>query len=293
VIAHHYDLSNRLYEVLLDPTMAYSCAYWTSNAPEYSLADAQRDKLDLICRKLDLRPGARLLDIGCGWGALALHAASRFGSEVTGITLSARQREVAQIAIDKAGLGDRVTIQLSDYRDLPGELFDAVAVVEMGEHVGKREYGPFINRVAAALVPSGRLLVQQMSRTATAPGGGAFIERYIASDMHMQPISRTLAAIEDAGLEVRDVHALREHYVRTIDAWAGELDRRRSDAEAVVGSEWVRVWRLYLAGSALAFEQNRMGVDQILAVKTEVDGRAGLDQTRSAWEATRPGCAVG
>ncbi|HEY1486393.1 MAG TPA: cyclopropane-fatty-acyl-phospholipid synthase family protein [Micromonosporaceae bacterium] len=277
-IAHHYDLSNDFYELLLDETMAYSCAYYA--ADDATLIEAQRAKLDLICRKLDLRPGARLLDVGCGWGSLTTFAAAEYGAHVTGVTLAARQRDYVAARIERAGLGSRAQVRLQDYRDVLDGPYDAIATVEMGEHVGDAQYPGFAAGLYGLLRPRGRLLVQQMSRGRIAPGGGAFIERYIAPDMHMRPVGETVGLFEAAGFEVRDVHALREHYVRTVAAWSERLERRFDEVVALVGEPTARVWRLYLVGGALAFEQRRMGVDQILAVRPDADGTAGLPLRR-------------
>ena len=282
-IAHHYDLSNEFYRTLLDPNMAYSCGYWTSDAPDYTVEDAQRDKLDLICRKLDLKPGMRLLDVGCGWGSLILHAAANYGVHATGVTLAAQQREFIQARIAERGLTGRVEVRLQDYREIPDDGFDAIGTVEMGEHVGLGNYPTYAAQLFRLLKPSGRLLLQQMSRVATAPkasGGGAFIERYVAPDMHMRPVGETIAMLEQAGLEVRDVEAMREHYVWTVDAWARTLESRAAELSALVGDGQLRVWRLYLAGGALAFQENRMGVDQILAVRPTASGASGMPRTR-------------
>ncbi|MFC1413995.1 class I SAM-dependent methyltransferase [Streptacidiphilus sp. N1-12] len=284
-IHHHYDLSNDFYALLLDPSMAYSCAYWTTDKPDYTLADAQRDKLDLICRKLALVPGARLLDIGCGWGSLTLHAAGHYGARVTAVTLSAQQHAHVTARAAELGLDGQVEVQLRDYRDVTGGGFDAVSTVEMGEHVGEAEYPAFARVLHDRLRPEGRLLVQQMSRRHRAPGGGAFIETYIAPDMHMRPVGETAALIEDAGLEVRQVEAMREHYVRTCAAWQDTLEQRWDEFTALVGAETARVWRLYLVGGALAFQERRMGVDQILAVRPTEDGRSGAPATPLAWYA--------
>ncbi|MEV1008647.1 cyclopropane-fatty-acyl-phospholipid synthase family protein [Streptomyces sp. NPDC049881] len=274
-ISHHYDLSNEFYALLLDPTMAYSCGYWTdSGDPTYGLADAQRDKLDLICRKLRLTPDARLLDIGCGWGSLTVHAAEHHKARVDAVTLSAEQRDHVRALVTERGLDDRVRVELRDYRDLDSGGYDAVATVEMGEHVGDPQYPAFAAVLHRALRPHGRLLVQQMSRGANAPGGGPFIEAYIAPDMHMRPLGRTIGMLEDAGLEVRHAESLREHYTRTIDAWRDRLETLWPQAVDLVGEETARVWRLYLAGSSLAFAEHRMGVDQILAVRPGADGSA-------------------
>jgi cyclopropane fatty-acyl-phospholipid synthase-like methyltransferase/DUF1365 family protein len=280
-ISHHYDLSNDFYELLLDETMAYSSAYFTE--PSMSLVDAQRAKLDLICRKLDLRPGMRHLDIGCGWGSLILHAAEHYGVHSTGITLSAQQRDHIAKQIADRGLEHRVEVRLQDYREFDGAdgSFDAVSSVEMGEHVGEEQYPTYAGILFAALKPTGRLLLQQMSRhQGTAPGGGAFIESYIAPDMHMRPVSQTIGFLEGAGFEVRDVEAMREHYVTTVAHWIETLESRWDEFVALLGEETARVWRLYLVGGALSFEEGRMGVDQFLVVKAAADGSSAMPATR-------------
>ncbi len=279
-ISHHYDLSNAFYQLLLDESMAYSTGYWTSEDEGYDLGQAQWDKLDLICRKLGLRPGMRLLDVGCGWGSLLLHAAKHHGVQAVGITLSAEQQQHVRSRLAQHDLEERVEVLREDYRELRDEPFDAVASIEMGEHVGEQNYPEYTRTLFRMLAPAGRLVLQQMSRGAVAPGGGAFIERYIAPDMTMRPLSRTLAHLEDAGFEVRDVHALREHYVRTVRAWADTLENSWEDVVALIGESGARVWRLYLVGGALAFEENRMGVDQILAVRPSEHGLSGLPATR-------------
>jgi cyclopropane-fatty-acyl-phospholipid synthase len=282
-ISHHYDLSNDFYALVLDPRMAYSCAYWTSDAPDYGLADAQRDKFDLVCRKLGLRPGQRLLDVGCGWGSLSLHAAEHYGVRVTGVTLSREQQAFASGRAGDEGLADRVDVRLQDYRDVSDGPYDAVVSLEMGEHVGQANYPVYAAQLLRQLKPEGRLLLQQMSRTGTHPGGGAFIESYIAPDMHMRPVGQTVDLLESAGFEVRDVHALREHYVRTVAAWYETFEKRWDEAVALVGEEVARVWRLYLVGGALAFQEGRMGVEQILAVKRAPAGSSGMPATRGAY----------
>jgi cyclopropane-fatty-acyl-phospholipid synthase len=283
-ITYHYDLSNAFYEMVLDPHLAYSCAYWTSDEPGYTLADAQRDKLELVCRKLGLARGTRLLDVGCGWGSLTLYAAQRYGARVTAVTLAAEQRAFVQSRVDSRGLGDLVEVRLQDYRDVADGPYDAIASIEMGEHVGADGYPAFATRLHGLLRPRGRLLVQQMSRRGRSPGGGAFIEAYVAPDMHMRPVGETVGLLEDAGLEVRDVHSLREHYVRTALAWLGTMEERWDAVVELVGEAEARVWRLYLVGGALTFEERRMGVDQILAVRPTPDGRSGLPNTRASFE---------
>ena len=286
-IAHHYDLSNDFYAFLLDPQMAYSCGYWTQEpSPSYGLVDAQRDKLDLICRKLALRPGMRLLDVGCGWASLLVHAAQHYGVRATGVTLSAQQRAYGLARVAALGLDDRVEIRLQDYRELTDEPFDAVASIEMGEHVGEHNYPAYADRLHRLLRPQGRLLLQQMSRGAAgvnnAPGGGPFMERYVAPDMHMRPLGATQSLLETAGLEVVDVHSLREHYVLTVRPWLDTLQERRVEAVALIGEEQWRVWLLYLAGGLLAFEENRMGVHQVLMVRPDARGRSGLPRGRTS-----------
>ncbi|WP_329070053.1 cyclopropane-fatty-acyl-phospholipid synthase family protein [Streptomyces sp. NBC_01429] len=282
-ISHHYDLSNDFYALLLDETMAYSCGYWTSEAPDHAPADAQRDKLELICRKLDLRPGARLLDIGCGWGSLTLYAAQEFKVKVTAVTLAREQAEYVRARVEERGLEELVEVRHHDYRDITGGDYDAVSTIEMGEHVGDAEYPAFTATLHRMLRPGGRVLVQQMSRGTTAPGGGAFIESYIAPDMHMRPLGDTVALLESAGLEVRAVEAMREHYTRTIRAWHRTLEDRWDEFVALVGEQTARVWRLYMVGSALAFEERRMGVDQILAVRPRETGASGMPGTLRDW----------
>ena len=268
-IAHHYDLSNEFYELLLDPSMAYSCGYWRSTDPAYGVADAQRDKLDLVCRKLGLEPGMTMLDVGCGWGSLSLHAAERFGARVTGVTIAAEQKRLIDARIAERGLADRVEIRLQDYREIPErDHFDAIGSLEMGEHVGESNYPTYAEVLRRSVKPGGRVLVQQMSRERGRwPGGGPFIESFIAPDMHMRPVGETSAFLERGGLEVRDVHGLREHYVWTVQAWLDTFEANLPQLVDLVGEEVTRVWRFYLAGGMLAFRDGRMGVDQVLCVR--------------------------
>lgn len=288
VIHNHYDLSNEFYSLILDDHMAYSSAYVTGadlNGEEsetYSLEDAQRDKLDLVCHKagLDKRPGMRFLDIGCGWGALSLHAASEYDAQVTGVTISKEQKAFIDARIAERGLADKVQIRLQDYREIDDPPFDAVASLEMGEHVGERNYATYADTLARCASDEAQVVIQQMSRHDGHPGGGPFIEAFIAPDMTMRPVGQTVAFLERAGLEVRDVHALREHYVWTVRAWQRRFDAAKEQLTKLVGEEVVRVWELYLAGGLLAFQDGRMGVDQITAVRR----RAGM----STLPAVRP-----
>ncbi|MET0998015.1 MAG: cyclopropane-fatty-acyl-phospholipid synthase family protein [Marmoricola sp.] len=274
-ISHHYDLSNEFYSLLLDPSMAYSSGYWRSEDPSYTVQDAQRDKLDLVCQKVGLEPGMRFLDVGCGWGSLSLHAAEHFGAQVTGVTIAAEQKRFIDERIRERGLEGRVEIRLQDYREIPevvrgAQTFGAVASIEMGEHVGEQNYGTYAQVLHDAVKPGGRVLIQQMSRSGGRnghPGGGPFIESFIAPDMHMRPVGETVAYLERGGLEVRDVHAMREHYVRTVDGWLENFEANLERLTELVGEEVVRVWRLYLVGGAMAFRDGRMGVDQILMVR--------------------------
>ena len=284
-ISHHYDLSNEFYSLILEPQMAYSSGYHTSDDPSYTVEDAQRDKLDLVCTKLGLSEGMRFLDIGCGWGSLSLHAAQHYGAQVTGVTIAAEQKKFIDARIAERGLQDQVEIRLQDYREIPeaqggargsGDTrFDAVGSLEMGEHVGQKNYTSYARVLHDAVKPGGRVLIQQMSRGAGSqaggraghPGGGPFIESFIAPDMHMRPVGETVAFLERGGLEVRDVHAMREHYVRTVAGWLENFEAHTDRLAELTSEEVVRVWRLYLVGGAMAFRDGRMGVDQILMVR--------------------------
>jgi cyclopropane-fatty-acyl-phospholipid synthase len=258
--------------------MAYSSAYY--DRPDCGLVQAQQAKLDLICRKLALRPGQRLLDVGCGWGSLSLHAAEHYGVRVLGVTIYGQQHEFISKRIAERDLADRVEIRVQDYRELSEPAFDAVSSIEMGEHVGEHNYPTYAATLFGHLKPTGRLLLQQMSRRAdAAPGGGAFIESYIAPDMHMRPLGETIGFLERAGFEIRDVQALREHYVHTVQDWLDTFEGRFADAVAMVGEELARVWRLYLVGGGLSFEEGRMGVDQILAVRPSTLGDSAMPAT--------------
>jgi cyclopropane-fatty-acyl-phospholipid synthase len=286
-VSQHYDVGNDFYSIVLGESMVYSCAYWTRNDADYGLADAQRDKLDLICRKLGLEPGMRMLDVGCGWGSLALHAAKNYGVEVLGITLSSEQADYARKAVAEAGLTDQVEIRIQDYRDLDDGPFDAISSVGMAEHVGTGPYLDYAKILYRQLKPGGRLLNHQISQLHLPPmqphQRRSFIDAYVFPDGELASIGTTVTLLEDAGFEVRDVHALREHYARTLRAWVANLESDWSTAVRLTSPGRARVWRLYMAASALAFEQARIGVNQILAVKGHHDGTSDMPPTRDGY----------
>ena len=286
-ISHHYDVGNDFYRIVLGGSMVYSCAYWTGTEADYHLAEAQRDKMDLICRKLGLAPGMRLLDVGCGWGSLALHAAREYGVDVVGITLSAEQADYARKQVAEAGLTAHVEIRIQDYRDLDDGQFDAISSVGMAEHVGSGPYAEYAATLFRQLKPGGRLLNHQIGAIHPGTAGEkkrrSFIDSYVFPDGELAPVGTTVSVLEAAGFEVRDVQALREHYARTLRAWVANLEAAWSTAVRLSGAGRARVWRLYMAASALAFEQGRIGVNQVLCVRAQRDGGSGMPATRAAW----------
>ncbi|GLY03807.1 cyclopropane-fatty-acyl-phospholipid synthase family protein [Actinoplanes sp. NBRC 101535] len=282
-ISHHYDVGNDFYRLVLGESMVYSCAYWTGDTPGYDLADAQRDKLDLICRKLGLQPGMRLLDVGCGWGGLAVHAAREYGVQVLGITLSVEQADHARKQVAAAGLAHQVEIRVQDYRDLDDGAFDAISSVGMAEHVGTGPYQEYATILHHHLKPGGRLLNHQIAALRHDPSpssGRSFIDAYVFPDGELVSIGTTVSLLEKAGFEVRDVQALREHYGRTLRAWVANLESDWSTAVRLTSPGRARVWRLYMAASALAFELAQIGVNQVLAVKPHRDGTSTMPPTR-------------
>jgi cyclopropane-fatty-acyl-phospholipid synthase len=266
-VRHHYDISNRFYSLVLGPSLVYSCAYFAT--PEDTLEVAQARKLDLICRKLALKAGDRLLDIGCGWGSLLIHAAAHYGVRGLGVTLSGPQAELARARIAEAGLARRIEIRVQDYREVRDGPFDKIASVGMYEHVGRAELGQYAATVAALLRPGGLFLNHGITRLrAHAPAPDPFITRYVFPDGELHPVTDVMAAMQSAGLEVRDVESLREHYSLTLRRWVDNLARHRQAAIAEVGPERERVWRLYMLGSALGFEDGEIGIYQVLAARS-------------------------
>ncbi|HEY9199236.1 MAG TPA: cyclopropane-fatty-acyl-phospholipid synthase family protein [Gammaproteobacteria bacterium] len=265
-IAHHYDVSNDFYRLWLDPEMVYSCAYFQS--PDQSLADAQRDKLDYLCRKLRLRPDQHLLDIGCGWGALALWAARHYGVRVHGITLSEQQCQLAQDRVRAAGLEQRVCIELRDYRDLPDSTrYDRVVSVGMFEHVGIDNLPRYFATVKRVLAPGGLFLNHGITNDSGWVGSTTqrFINRYVFPDGELTRVSTVQELMEQAGFEIADVEGLRPHYALTLRHWLQRLEEQHDRLVAMVGERLYRIWRLYLGGSAHYFRRGSLGVYQILA----------------------------
>jgi cyclopropane-fatty-acyl-phospholipid synthase len=274
VVSYHYDVGNDFYRLLLGPSLVYSCAYFET--PTTTLEDAQTAKLDLICRKLELRPGMRLLDVGCGWGSLAIHAASTYGVDVVGVTISTEQAALARERVTAAGLEGSVEIRLQDYREIVDGAYDAISSVGMAEHVGRDQLPRYAEILHGLLVPGGRLLNHAIARGPAAgadkPHPRSFLARYVFPDGELQPLATHVGVLEDAGFEVRDVEVLREHYALTCRAWVCNLEEHWDDAVRATSSGRARVWRLYLAGSALGFEQRRVGVNQVLARKAGAAG---------------------
>ncbi len=287
-ISYHYDVSNDFYAIWLDRRMVYSCAYFHSG--EEGLDQAQEHKLDLICTKLRLEAGQRLLDVGCGWGGLVIHAALRYGVDATGITLSAPQAELANHRIAAAGLSDRCRVQVRDYRDVElGGDYDAIASVGMFEHVGEALLPTYFDRALRLLKPGGVFLNHGIASSALdEPGGGpSFSDVYVFPDGELVPIHVTLRAAEEAGLEVRDVESLREQYALTLRCWVRGLEANHEKALEFVDEPTYRVWRLFMAGSAYGFTKGRLNVYQSLLIKPTVDGPSGLPLTRRDWYGTK------
>jgi cyclopropane-fatty-acyl-phospholipid synthase len=280
-IAHHYDVSNDFYRLVLGPSMTYSCAYFEPRAA--SLESAQTAKLDLVARKLGLGTGIRLLDVGCGWGSMLLHAAASYDVAGVGVTLSEQQAEFAAKRVAEEGLSDRIEIRLQDYRDVDDGPYDAISSIGMFEHVGVAGLAAYFGNLFALLPPGGRLLNHAISRP---PGRASldknsFIHRYVFPDGELQEVGSVVTAMQRQGFEVRDVESLREHYALTLRRWVANLESAWDAATVLAGVERARVWRLYMAASALAFEAGRINVHQVLGVKMHPGGSSGMPLTRS------------
>ncbi|MBV8604970.1 MAG: class I SAM-dependent methyltransferase [Pelomonas sp.] len=272
-IAHHYDVSNAFYSLWLDPRLVYSCAYFRSDAD--TLEQAQEHKLDLICRKLQLQPGEHLLDIGCGWGALVLWAARHYGVSAVGVTLSENQAALARERVKAAGLEGRVEIRLQDYREIPeADGYDKIASVGMFEHVGHKNLPIYFGAVRRLLREGGLFLnhgITELSDpdSGVRSGAGDFIERYVFPEGELPTLAHAIEQMARQKLEVYDVEGLRPHYARTLTHWVERLEAQREAALALVPEATWRIWRVYLAGSALAFERGWISIHQVLATKCE------------------------
>ncbi|MBW6485962.1 MAG: cyclopropane-fatty-acyl-phospholipid synthase family protein [Syntrophobacterales bacterium] len=283
-VTFHYNVSNEFYKLWLDRRMVYSSAYFQS--PKEDLDSAQEGKLDYICRKLRLKPGQKFLDIGCGWGALVLHAAERYGVDATGITLSEPQAELANERIVAAGLGDRCRVLVADYRELETkEGYDALASVGMFEHVGEALLPVYFRQACDLMKPGGVFLNHGIvRRMGDVPHAGRnFVDTYVFPDGELIPVSVTLKAAEDVGFEIRDLESLREHYALTLRHWVRRLEGAHKEALNYVDEPTYRVWRLYMSGSANGFARGRINVYQALLSKPGAQGKSGLPLTRGDW----------
>jgi cyclopropane-fatty-acyl-phospholipid synthase len=283
-ISHHYDVGNDFYRLVLGPSMTYSCARFVERST--SLEDAQAAKHELVCRKLGLheRKGARLLDVGCGWGSLAIHAALHHGAHVVGVTISTEQAELARQRVAAAGVADRVEIRLQDYRHLAGETFDAISSIGMSEHVGHRRIEHYFSVLRGALRPEGRLLNHAISSVGGSKmGRTSFVGRYVFPDGELIDIGNVVLAMERAGFELRDVESLREHYALTLRQWVANLERDWDHAVQLVGPVRAKVWRLYMAASAVGFEDGGINIHQALGVVPTESGCSAMPATRRDW----------
>ena len=298
-ISHHYDVSNLFYEMVLGPSMTYSCAVFAS--PDDSLEDAQRRKVDLVARKLELAPGMRLLDVGCGWGTMAIHAATTYGARVVGVTLSEPQQRYATERARAAGVADLVEFRVQDFRDITDGPFDAISSIGMSEHVGRRSLAPYAQQLFNLLRPGGRLLNHAIGRPVSFDAdpdpskldestrqvkialglrgpskiGSPFIERYVFPDGELHEVGTMVTLFQAHGFEVRHLESLREHYALTLRQWVANLLKRFDEAVEEVGEQRARVWRLYMAGSAVGFERRHLEIHQILCVRPD-EGASGL-----------------
>lgn len=276
-IHHHYDVSNRFYSWVLGPSMAYTCAVFPN--PDASLETAQEEKFDLVCRKLGLQPGMRLLDVGCGWGGMVMHAVKHYGVTAIGVTLSEQQALYGQESIEQAGLTDQAQIRFSDYRDVQETGFDAISSIGLTEHIGRENYLSYFNFLYSKLRPEGRLL----NHTITRPHDGwvshfrkSFINRYVFPDGELSGPSQVMSAMSSAGFEIRHEENLREHYALTLKHWCENLEDHWDEAVCEAGLGTARVWRLYMAASRLGFDINMIQLHQMLGVKLSSGGSSGM-----------------
>ena len=282
-VSHHYDVSNDFYRLILGPSLTYSCAVFTDD--DTSLEQAQANKYELVSRKLSLREGMRLLDVGCGWGGMVLHAAQHHGVQAVGVTVSQRQVELAAKRVVEAGLAGQIDVRNQDYRLIDDGPYDAISSIGMFEHVGESRLSEYFERLYALLRPGGRLLNHGISRP---PGGkaaisrGGFIYRYVFPDGELHEAGRVVSIMQQAGFEVRHVESLREHYAKTLRHWVANLEANWDEAVTLVGEARARIWRLYMAGSAVNFEADQTQIHQVLGVKPD-NGHSGMP-LRPGWE---------
>lgn len=264
-VRYHYDVGNDFFALFLDESMTYSCAIFSRGAG--TLEEAQRTKLDLVASKLDLRPGMRVLDVGCGWGSFAMHAAREYGAKVTGVTISSNQAELARERVAQAGLSEQVEIRIADYRELPGESFDAIASIGMAEHVGERQIDLYARSLFTLLKPGGVLLNHAIASLDPddEPLQDLFSTRYVFPDGETLPLSRIQLALERAGFQSDHVEGFKEDYAITLDHWARRLDEHLPEARALAGDERTRIWRLYLRAARNGFETDYTAVYQVRA----------------------------
>ena len=282
-IRHHYDVSNRFYRLVLGPSLTYSCAVWDD--PAGTLEDAQAAKHELVCTKLGLQEGMRLLDVGCGWGGMLLHAAVHHGVSAVGVTLSARQAEFARERVRDAGVADRVEVRLADYRDLGDERFDAISSIGMFEHVGLANLRLYFRRLFGLLDPGGRLLNHGIARPRNIRARfrrRGFVDRYVFPDGELHELGSVVSTMQAGGFEPRNTESLREHYALTLRAWVANLESSWAEAVSEVGAARARIWRLYMFGSALGFEAGRLQVHQVLAVRAH-GGVSGMPLRPGTW----------
>jgi cyclopropane-fatty-acyl-phospholipid synthase len=275
-ISHHYDVSNQFYEWVLGPSMAYTCAVYESE--ETSLEDAQYAKFDLVSRKLALKPGMRLLDVGCGWGGMVMHAAKHYGVRALGVTLSANQAEWAQKRIAQEGLSDVAEVRHLDYREVQESDFDAISSIGLTEHIGEANLAAYFQMLYSKLRVGGRLLNHCITRPDNMQDARteSFINRYVFPDGELLGPGRIITQMNDTGFEVRHEENLREHYALTLTAWCENLKEHWDEAVREVGPNKARVWRLYMAASRLGFERNEIQLHQVLGVKLDSMGRSGM-----------------